>query len=83
MNRSTPIAVSNWMWCLCPCQVRVQVEVENVILDDDALIEKTRKNDASSPSTTDMLYAVLEPSLPCERIVTKIKALTGFVNGTI
>ena len=83
MNRSTSIAVSKWMWCLCPCQVRVQVEVENVILDVGAWIEKTRKNNASSPSKTEVLYAVLAPSSPCERIVTKTMAPTGFANGKI
>ena len=45
-------------------------------------IEKTRKNDASSPSTTEMLYVVLAPLSPCERTATKIKAWTGFANGT-
>ena len=30
-----------------------------------------------------MPYAVLAPSLPCERIVTKTMAPTVFVNGTI
>ena len=52
MNLSTPIAVSKWMWCLCPCQARVQVEDKSAILD--VWTEKTRKNDASSPSNTEM-----------------------------
>jgi len=82
MNRSTLIAVSKWMRSLCPCQVRCQVEARNAILDVDAWIEK-RKNDASSPSKTRMLYVVLALSSPCERTATKIKARTGFANGTI
>ena len=52
MNRSTLIAVSTWMLYLCLCQARVQVIVINIILDVDAWIEKTRRNDESSPSTT-------------------------------
>ena len=35
-------------------------------------IEKIRRNDASSPSKTEMLYAVLAPLSPCERTATKI-----------
>ena len=67
----------------CPCQVRVQVIAKNIILDVNAWIEKTRKNNASSPSETEMLYAVLAPLSPCEGTVTKIQAWTGFANGTI
>ena len=47
------------------------------------LDRENKKNDASSPSTTEMLYAVLAPSSPCERIVKKTMAPTGLVNGTI
>ena len=47
------------MWCLCPCQARGPVVEKNTTLDVDAWIEKTRKNNASSPSTTEMPYAVL------------------------
>ena len=78
-----PDRVSKWMWCLCPCQVRAQVEVENTILDVDAWIEKTRKNNVSSPSKTEMPYVVLAPLSPCERTATKIKAWMGLANGTI
>ena len=46
-------------------------------------IEKTRKNDASSPSKTEMPYAVLAPLSPCERTATKIKAWMIFANGTV
>ena len=56
---------------------------KNTILDVDAWTEKTRKNNASSPSKTEMPYAVLAPLSPCERTATKIKAWTGFANGTI
>ena len=73
MNRSTLIAVSKWMWYLCPCQVRGQGEVKNVILDVDAWIEKTRRKNASSLPKTEMPYAVLALSSPCERAATKIK----------
>ena len=66
MNRLTPIAVSKWMWCLCPCQAQVQVEARKAILDVDAWIEKTRKNDASSPSTTDALC--------CARAIVTMRA---------
>ena len=45
------------------------------------LYRENRRNDASSPSTTEMTCAVLAPSLPCERIVTKTMAPTGFVKG--
>ena len=56
---------------------------KNTTLDVDAWTEKTRKNDASSPSKTEMPYAVLAPLSPCERTATKIKAWTGFATGTI
>ena len=46
-------------------------------------IEKTRRNDASSPSKTEILYAVLAPLSPCERTATKIKGWMGFATGTI
>ena len=62
---------------------RVQVEVNNAILDVDAWIDRTRKSNASSPLTTEMLYAVLALLSPCERTATKVKARTGFVNRTI
>ena len=39
---------------MCPCQPQGQVIVNNPILDVDAWTEKTRKNDASSPSKTEM-----------------------------
>ena len=83
MNHSTPIAVFMWLYCLWPCQARVQVEVSNAILDVDAWIDRTRKSNALSPLTTEMLYAVLALLSPCERTATKVKAWTGFVNRTI
>ena len=83
MNLSSPIAVSKWMWCLCPCQARVQVEDKNAILDVGVWTDKTRKNDASSPSNTEMRYVVLMPSLPCEPIVRKTMAPMGIVSGKI
>ena len=46
-------------------------------------LRKPRKNDASSPSKTEMPYAVLAPSSPCERTAIKIKSWTGFASGTI
>ena len=61
-KRSTPIAVSKWMSCLCPCQAWGPVVEKNTTLDVDAWIEKTRKKNASSPSKTEMPYAVLAPS---------------------
>ena len=66
MNRITPIAVSKWMWCLCPCQAQVQVETRKAILDVDAWIEKTTKNDASSLLTTDALC--------CARAIVTMRA---------
>ena len=56
---------------------------KNITLVVDAWTEKTRRNNASSPSKTVMFYAVLAPLSPCERTATKIKAWTGFVTGTI
>ena len=47
------------------------------------LDREIRKNKASSPSKTEMLYAVLAPLSPCEGTATKIKALTGLANGKI
>ena len=79
----TPIAVSTWMWYLCPCQAQGPIIVKNIILDVDAWIEKTRKNDASSPSKTRIDCVALAPLSPCERTATKIKACTGFSNGAI
>ena len=40
---------------LCLCQARVQVIVKKIILDVNIWIEKTRKNNASSLSKTEML----------------------------
>jgi len=56
---------------------------KNTILVFCVWTEKTRKNDASSPSKTEMPYAVLAPLSPCERTATKIKAWTNFANGTV
>ena len=56
---------------------------KNTTLDVDAWTEKTRRNDASSPSKTEMPYAVLAPLSPWERTATKIKAWTGFATWTI
>ena len=50
---------------------------KNTTLVVDAWTEKTRRNNASSPSKTEMFYAVLAPLSPCERTATKIKAWTG------
>ena len=49
-----------------------------VCLDRD-----NKKKNASSPSETEMLYAVLVPLSPCVPTAIKIKAWTGFVTGTI
>ena len=68
---------------VCPCQVRVQVEVTDTTLDVGVWTEKTRKKDASSPSKTEMHYAVLAPSSPCECIVTKGKEVKVMANGKI
>ena len=83
MSPSTPNAVSKRMWCLCPCEVRVQVEVTDTTLDVGVWTEKTRKEDASSPSKTEMHYAVLAPSSPCECIVTKGKEVKVMAKGKI
>ena len=56
---------------------------KNTILVVCVWTKKTRKNDASSPSKTEMPYAVLAPFSPCEPTATKIKALTNFANGTV
>ena len=66
-----------------PCQAQGRVIVKNTILDVCVWIEKTRKNDASFPSKTEMRYVALALSSPCERIVTKTRAPMGFANGTI
>ena len=42
-----------------------------------------KKKNASSPSETEMPYAVPAPSSPCEPTAIKIKAWTGFATGTI
>ena len=42
-----------------------------------------KKKSVSSPSKTEMPYAVPAPSSPCEPIVIKIKAWTPFANGTV
>ena len=42
-----------------------------------------KKKNASSPSETEMLYAVLVPLSPCVPTAIKIKAWTGFATGTI
>ena len=83
MKPSTPIAVSKWMWCLYPCLAEGPVDVNNTILVDCVWIERIRKNNASSPSETEMPYAVPALSSPCEPIAIKIKAWTGFAIGTI
>ena len=75
--------VFKWMWCFCPCQAQGPVVEKNTTLDVDAWTEKTRRNDASSPSKTEMPYAVLAPLSPCERTATKIKAWTNFANGIV
>ena len=58
-------------------------EKKNTILVVCVWTEKTRRNDASSPSKTEMPYAVLAPLSPCERTATKIKAWTNFANGIV
>ena len=42
-----------------------------------------KKKNASSPSKTETLYAVLAPLSPCERTAIKIKAWTNFANGIV
>ena len=42
-----------------------------------------KKKNVSSPSETEMLYAVLVPLSPCVPTAIKIKAWTGFATGTI
>ena len=42
-----------------------------------------KKKNASSPSETEMLYAVLVPLSPCERTAIKMKAWTNFANGIV
>ena len=42
-----------------------------------------KKKNLSSPSETEMLYAVLVPFSPCVPTAIKIKAWTGFATGTI
>ena len=42
-----------------------------------------KKKNVLSPSETEMPYSVLVLSSPCERTAIKIKAWTGFANGTI
>ena len=42
-----------------------------------------KKKNASSPSKTEMLYAVLVPLSPCEPTAIKIKAWTNFANGIV
>ena len=83
MKPSTPIAGSKWMWCLSPCPAQGPVDINNAMWDVYAWIESTRKNDASSPSKTEIPYAVLVLLSPCEPIAIKIKAWTGFATGTI
>ena len=56
---------------------------KNTILVVCVWIEKTRKKNASSPSKTETLYAVLVPLSPCERTAIKIKAWTNFANGIV
>ena len=48
-----------------------------------AWIETIRKNNVSSPSETEMLYAVPAPLSPCVPTAIKIKVWTGFAIGTI
>ena len=71
------------MFVLMPGPGSSHHKKKNTILVVCVWIEKTRKNDASSPSKTEMPYAVLAPLSPCERTAIKIKAWTGFANGTI
>ena len=42
-----------------------------------------KKKNASSPSKTETLYAMLAPLSPCERTAIKIKAWTNFANGIV
>ena len=73
MKPSTPIAVSKWMWCLSPCPAQGPVDINNAILVDCVWIETTKKTNASSPSETEMPYAVPALSSPCEPTAIKIK----------
>ena len=47
------------------------------------LDRENKKKSVSSPSGTEMPYAVPVPSSPCEPIAIKIKAWTGFATGRI
>ena len=47
------------------------------------LDRENKKKNASSPSKTETLYAVLAPLSPCERTAIKIKAWTNFANGIV
>ena len=42
-----------------------------------------KKKNASSPSKTETLYAVLAPLSPCEPTAIKIKAWMNFANGIV
>ena len=56
------------MFVLMPGPGSSHHKKKNTILVVCVWIEKTRKNDASSPSKTEMPYAVLAPLSPCERM---------------
>ena len=45
--------------------------------------DNKKKKNASSPSKTETLYAVLAPLSPCEPTAIKIKAWTNFANGIV
>ena len=47
------------------------------------LDRENKKKNASSPSKTETLYAVLAPLSPCERTSIKIKAWTNLANGIV
>ena len=64
------------MWCLCPCQAQVQVEDKNAILDVGVWTDKTRKNDASSPSNTEMRY------ICCAHAIVTMRAYCQKDDGT-
>ena len=83
MKPSTLIAVSKWMWCLYPCSAQGPVDINNAMRDVYAWIATIRKKNASSPSKTETLYAVLATLSPWEPTAIKIKAWTNFANGIV
>ena len=66
-----------------PCPAQGPVDINNAMRDLYAWIETIRKKNASSPSKTETLYAVLATLSPWEPTAIKIKAWTNFANGIV